>query len=47
LGWDPVCDTLFYVTAGDAVARYRPGAGRAVSLPVHLAGPFVGIAVLG
>jgi hypothetical protein len=47
LGWDPVGDTLFYVTAGDAVARYRPGAGRAVSLPVHLAGPFVGIAVLG
>jgi hypothetical protein len=46
LGWDPARDTLLYVTEGGAVARYRAGAARAVSIPVHLAGEFTSLAVL-
>jgi hypothetical protein len=46
LGWDPTRDALYYVTAGGAVARYRAGAARAVSLPVHVVGGFTSLAVL-
>jgi hypothetical protein len=46
LGWDPARDSLYYVTAAGAVARYRVGAGRAVSLPVRLAGGFTNLVVL-
>jgi hypothetical protein len=46
LGWDPARAALYYVTAAGAVARYRAGAARAVSLPVHVAGGFTSLAVL-
>jgi hypothetical protein len=47
LGWDPARDALYYATSGAGVARYRVGAGRALPLPVHVAGGFTNLAVLG
>jgi hypothetical protein len=47
LGWDPARDSLYYATAGGAVARYPVGAAHSVSLPVHVAGGFTSLAVLG
>jgi hypothetical protein len=46
LGWDPERDSLYYATAGAAVARYRIGARGAVPLPVHVAGAFTNLAIL-
>ena len=46
-GWDPARDALYYATSGAGVARYRVGAGRALPLPVHVAGGFTNLAVLG
>jgi hypothetical protein len=45
LGWDPGGDTLYYVTAGDGLARYRVGAIRAAAL-VRLDGEFTNMAIL-
>jgi hypothetical protein len=36
--WDPARDALYHATSGAGVARYRVGAGRALPLPVHVAG---------
>lgn len=46
LGWDPGRDTLYYVTAGEQIARYPAGAARAAALPVRVPGKFAGIAIL-
>jgi hypothetical protein len=46
LGWDPARDSLYYAAAGGRLARYRIGAGRAVPLPVHVAGAFTNLAIL-
>lgn len=47
LGWDPGRDTLYYVTAGERIARYPAGAARAVALAARVPGKFAGIAILG